>query len=155
MDWKDQVDAHLETAHIILLLISADFLASEYCYSMEMKRALVRHEVKSTRVIPILIRPVDWQEAPFAKLQILPKKIDDLKYFAVVEMEALEEERFVSEGDIVRGPLWITELLEAGVYGAVEQESGLGDGIDSIPRNLNVEGFGDPPYFREPLYFKP
>jgi len=72
-DWVDQIDQHLNTAHIILLLISSDFLASTYCYSIEMKSALERHKAGEARVIPILLRPVDWQDAPFAKLQVLPQ----------------------------------------------------------------------------------
>ncbi len=41
--WKDKVNAYLNTARIVLLLVSADFLSSEYCYSFEMKRALEKH----------------------------------------------------------------------------------------------------------------
>lgn len=67
-----QIDIHLNTAHIILLLISADFLASEYCYSREMVRALQRHERGEAHVIPVLLRPVLFTDAPFAKLQPLP-----------------------------------------------------------------------------------
>src|SRR5713226_5427580 len=72
-EWAHQIDHHLNTADIILLLISSDFLASTYCYSIEMKRALERHEVGEARVIPVLLRPVDWQDASFAKLQVLPQ----------------------------------------------------------------------------------
>jgi TIR domain/Bacterial TniB protein len=71
-EWAKQIDQHLNTAHIILLLISSDFLASTYCYSVEMNRALERHEAGEACVIPILLRPVDWQNAPFAKFQVLP-----------------------------------------------------------------------------------
>src|SRR5581483_3359320 len=71
-DWTKTIDHHLETASLILLLISADFLASDYCYGIEMARALQRHEAKEALVIPILLRPVDWQGAPFAHLQVLP-----------------------------------------------------------------------------------
>lgn len=71
-DWGQALDEHLERASIILLLISADFLASDYCYGVEMKRALERHQAKQACVIPILLRPVDWQGAPFAHLQALP-----------------------------------------------------------------------------------
>lgn len=71
--WQDQIDQHLESAKIILLLVSADFLSSNYCYDIEMKRALERHERGETRVIPLILRPVDWQGAPFGKLQALPK----------------------------------------------------------------------------------
>ncbi|HWS83903.1 MAG TPA: toll/interleukin-1 receptor domain-containing protein [Ktedonobacteraceae bacterium] len=72
-EWANQINDHLNTAHIILLLISSDFLGSEYCYSIEMKRALERHEIGEARVIPILLRPVDWRDAPFSMLQALPK----------------------------------------------------------------------------------
>ena len=71
-DWTQAIDTHLETASVILLLVSSDFLASNYCYSVEMKRALERQEVGEARVVPILVRPVDWKGAPFAHLQALP-----------------------------------------------------------------------------------
>ena len=71
-DWSQDIDEHLERASLILLLISADFLASDYCYGIEMQRALERHKANEARVIPILLRPVDWDKAPFAHLQALP-----------------------------------------------------------------------------------
>jgi hypothetical protein len=63
----------LESADIILLLISADFINSRYCYSVEGRCALERHKAGEARVIPILLRPVDWQITPLAKLQALPR----------------------------------------------------------------------------------
>ena len=72
-DWKREIERNLRTASIILLLVSADFFASDYCYGVEMKKALELHRTGRARVIPILLRPVDWQNAPFADLQILPK----------------------------------------------------------------------------------
>jgi hypothetical protein len=71
-DWQQQVDIHLESAHIILLLISASFMASQYCYSMEMTRAIERHREGKARVIPVLLRPVLFTGAPFAMLKMLP-----------------------------------------------------------------------------------
>src|SRR5450755_865456 len=71
-DWAGEIDAHLEQASIILLLVSADFLASDYCYKNEMKRALERHDAGQARVLPIIVRPVDWKDMPFARLQALP-----------------------------------------------------------------------------------
>jgi hypothetical protein len=71
--WADQIDEHLNSANIILLLISADFLASNYCYDVELKRAMERHEAGEAVVIPIILRPVDWTGAPFGQLQALPK----------------------------------------------------------------------------------
>ena len=70
--WKKEVNGHLDAAHIILLLISPDFMASDYCYSKEMKRAMERHEQGTALVIPILLRPVSWKGMPFEKLQVLP-----------------------------------------------------------------------------------
>src|SRR5579859_1437165 len=64
-DWAKAIDTHLETASLILLLVSSDFLVSDYCYGVEMKRALERHQMKEARVIPILLRPVEWKGAPF------------------------------------------------------------------------------------------
>src|SRR5713101_304230 len=71
-DWQQQVDIHLESAHIILLLISSSFMASQYCYSMEMTRAMERHQQGKARVIPVLLRPVLFSGAPFAMLKMLP-----------------------------------------------------------------------------------
>lgn len=72
-EWKDQIDEHIETAHIILLLISAEFLNSDYCYDVELKRAIARHDAGDARVIPIILRPCDWLKTPFGKLQALPR----------------------------------------------------------------------------------
>ncbi len=71
-DWEQEIDTHLSTAHIILLLVSARFLASDYCYGIEMQKALQRDAAGTARVVPILLRPVDWEDAPFSHLQILP-----------------------------------------------------------------------------------
>ncbi len=71
-NWVQAIDSRLETASVILLLVSADFLASDYCYSIEMKRALERQEAGEARVVPILVSHVDWSHAPFAHLQALP-----------------------------------------------------------------------------------
>ena len=72
-EWKGQIYKSLDEADVVLLLISADFLASDYCYDAEMKGALQRHEAKEAVVIPVILRPVDWSDAPFNKLQALPK----------------------------------------------------------------------------------
>jgi O-acetyl-ADP-ribose deacetylase (regulator of RNase III) len=72
-EWKNTIDKRLERSGLVLLLISADFLDSKYCYEVEMKRALERHEYRESLVIPIILRPVVWANSPFAKLQVLPK----------------------------------------------------------------------------------
>ena len=67
-----EIDEKLLSAQVILLLISSDFMASDYCYNVEMKRAMDRHKIKAARVIPIILRPTDWKTAPFGKLRALP-----------------------------------------------------------------------------------
>lgn len=71
--WSGEIDSHINSAQIILFLISADFLSSDYCYDIEVKRALNRHESGEAFVIPIILRACDWGGTPFAKLQALPK----------------------------------------------------------------------------------
>lgn len=77
-EWEPQIQEQLRTARIILLLISADFIASDFCYAIELKQAMERHERGEARVIPILLRPVDWHGTPFDKLQALPSGTDTL-----------------------------------------------------------------------------
>jgi len=72
-EWAGEIDAHLNSASIILLLVSADLLVSDYCYDLEMQRALQRHESGEALVIPLILRSCDWTSAPFGKLQALPK----------------------------------------------------------------------------------
>jgi len=71
-DWEKAIDTHLATSDLVLLLISPHFLASDYCYGKEMRRALERHQTGTCRVIPILLRPTYWEDAPFSGLQLLP-----------------------------------------------------------------------------------
>ena len=72
-EWKGAIDENLEEAQIILLLVSSSFLASDYCWDVETKRALERHNIGDAKVIPIILRPCDWHGAPFGQLQALPK----------------------------------------------------------------------------------
>lgn len=72
-EWKNEIDVHLNDADIVLLLISSSFNASEYCTSIELKRALEKHENDEALVIPIILRACDWHDLPYSKLQGLPK----------------------------------------------------------------------------------
>jgi hypothetical protein len=71
-EWRGEIDHHINNSQMILLLISSDFISSDYCYDVEMKTAIKLHESKKARVIPVVLRPVDWQTSPFSKLQALP-----------------------------------------------------------------------------------
>ncbi|WP_052890909.1 type ISP restriction/modification enzyme [Thermogemmatispora carboxidivorans] len=71
-DWRRVIRQQLEQAQLILLLVSPAFMASDYCYGVEMQRALERQRRDQAQVVPILLRPVVWEGAPFAHLQVLP-----------------------------------------------------------------------------------
>lgn len=71
--WENEIMNKLEQADIILLLVSIDFLSSDYCYKKEMEKALVRHERGEVKVVPIILRPCNWKETPLSKIQVLPE----------------------------------------------------------------------------------
>jgi internalin A len=71
-EWAKEIDTHLSQANIVLLLVSQDFIASDYCHEIEMKRALERHKRGEACVIPIILRPAHWEVTPLRELQVLP-----------------------------------------------------------------------------------
>ncbi|WIH26095.1 toll/interleukin-1 receptor domain-containing protein [Photobacterium damselae] len=76
------ISAHLESANVIILLISPYFIASDYCYEKEMARAIERHESGEAVVIPIILHPCDWHAAPFGKLLATPTDGKPISMFA-------------------------------------------------------------------------
>ena len=59
-EWRGAIDRRLDEADLILLLVSADFLASDYLYDVELGRALERHRAERTRLVSIVLRPCDY-----------------------------------------------------------------------------------------------
>ena len=94
IDWAKEIDMNLDSASLVLLLVSSDFIDSDYCIGKEMRRALERHLAKKARVIPVILRPAEWQRMPFSSFQALPK---DGK---PVTTWANQDEAFL---DVVRG----------------------------------------------------
>ena len=91
------IDERLEACEIILLLVSPDFLASDYCYDIEMTQAMARHENGDAKVIPVILRPCMWHKAPFGKLMATPRdgrpvtKFPDLDEAFLEIAQAIEE----------------------------------------------------------------
>lgn len=71
--WDIEIKRQLEKADIILLLVSPDFLNSEYIHEIELRRAMQRHQFGQMQVIPILVRPAYLADTAFATLQVLPQ----------------------------------------------------------------------------------
>jgi tetratricopeptide (TPR) repeat protein len=93
-EWEPEIMQRLKRAQIILLLVSADFMSSDFCYSIEMKEAIARHDANQARVIPILLRPTDLKGSPLTKFKVLPT---DAK---AITMWPTHDEGFV---DVVQG----------------------------------------------------
>ena len=96
-DFAQEIDAKLEDANVVLLLVSASFLASDYCYGVEMKRALERHKAGEARVIPVIVRPCDWHSAPFGQLVAAPRDGKAITTWANVDEAYADVARQVRE----------------------------------------------------------
>jgi hypothetical protein len=71
-EWEERILQELKRADIILLLVSIDFINSEFCYERELEQAMERHDNEEAIVIPVMLRPCLWQQTLFAKLQAVP-----------------------------------------------------------------------------------
>ena len=89
------IDTNLDAAEAILILISPDFIASDYCYDREMKRAMQRHERGEAKVIPVVLRPCDWHDLPFGKLLAAPKDGKPITTWANTDEALLDVERAI------------------------------------------------------------
>lgn len=81
-DFDSAISAELEGSDIVLLLVSANFLASDYCYEREMTRAIERHQRREAVVIPVILHPCDWHSAPFGGLRATPTDGKPVSMFA-------------------------------------------------------------------------
>lgn len=72
-NWSEQISSNLKSSNIILFLISASFMNSDYCMGIEVETALDMHEKGEAQIIPIVIRAVDWSDSELSKIQGLPK----------------------------------------------------------------------------------
>ncbi|MDB9340096.1 MULTISPECIES: GUN4 domain-containing protein [Cyanophyceae] len=121
-EWDDQIKHNLKTADIILLLVSSDFLASNYCWSVEVTKAIERHNAREACVIPVILRSVDWTDAPFAKLGALPKNAQPVKSWTD------EDEAFT---DVAKGIRAAVEKLKREREEALETDDLRSDkGVD-------------------------
>jgi len=101
-EWGKRIDEHLNSAAIILLLVSADFLNSDYCWSVEMKRALERHDRGEAVVVPVVLRECEWKTQELAKLQALPRNARPVTQF---------RRRDTAWTDVVRGVRGVAESI--------------------------------------------
>ncbi len=72
-EWNDAIFANLNKAKVVLLLVSSAFINSNFCMDKELAAAMERHKKGECIVVPIIIRPCDFSDMPFAKFQAVPK----------------------------------------------------------------------------------
>ncbi len=89
-EWDDAIRNQLTHADIILMLVSSDFLATDYIWDVEIKTAMDRHDQKTAQVIPIVLRPCSWEDTPFGKLNGLPSKAKPVSSYADRDQAWLE-----------------------------------------------------------------
>lgn len=72
-NWKNEISQQLDRADLILLLVSADFIHSDYCWNIEMKQALEKYYSGDSILVPILVRSfAGWEKLPLSEIQALP-----------------------------------------------------------------------------------
>ncbi|MGB8347638.1 MAG: hypothetical protein WCD86_22335 [Ktedonobacteraceae bacterium] len=72
--WQKPRYDFLQSVDLILLLVTSTFVATEYCYSEELKLAILKHKEESSYVIPILLRACLWDGTFFAGLETITPK---------------------------------------------------------------------------------
>jgi hypothetical protein len=75
LEWENAISDKLQSANLVLLLISAAFLASDYCFGIEMEMALRQVKNGTAKIVPILLKPCLWKESRFSELQLLPRNV--------------------------------------------------------------------------------
>jgi internalin A len=73
-EWDGEIKEALAQSDIIFLMVTADFINTDYVWEIEIKEAMRRHDAKTARVVPIKVSSCDWTGMPFAKLQGIPRK---------------------------------------------------------------------------------
>jgi hypothetical protein len=126
---NETISRYLADADIVILLVSADFLASYYCYEKEMLTALDQHERGTSRVIPVILSPCDWQAAPFAKGLVTPRDGKPVVKWPSVDeafVDVVQSIREVLKRDYAEAPIAAQVTLPplgANVGGALEPRS--------------------------------
>jgi hypothetical protein len=96
-DWEHAISQQMRQADVILLLVSPDFIASNYCYDVELGEALERHRRGEAHVIPVILRPCDWQSFPFGRLQAVPANGRPVVKFPSLDEAFLEVTRAIKQ----------------------------------------------------------
>lgn len=128
--WEREIAEALETADVILLLVTVDFMNSDFIWNVELKRALERHDEGKAVVVPIIVCPTDWQHSVLGRLQARPKDGRSITEW---------ENRDAAWVDVVRG---LRELVKSQPSSSALPDGG-GERFQLTPRMLVAQGEGE------------
>jgi len=132
MEWTKQIDDNLNKADIILLLISPDFIFSNYCSEIEMEQAIRRHEAGKAIVVPIILEPCDWTWLPFSKYQAFPKNAKPITTWTNANEALL---------DVVQGIRTVVErLFEQRQQELKDKETAQNRYLKKVEETLSFDG---------------
>lgn len=89
-DWERGIEDELANADIVILLVTADFVKSVYCFEKELTAALRRHQEQGVRIVPVIVKPVDFRNLPFGRFQALPRDLRPISTWDNVDAAWLE-----------------------------------------------------------------
>lgn len=90
MDWDQEIKNKLHAAHIVLMLISARFLTTNYIWNIEVQDSLLRQQKNELTVIPVILSPCAWTQTPLAQFNALPRKGKPITIFDDQDTALLE-----------------------------------------------------------------
>jgi hypothetical protein len=145
-EWDQEIQHYLSTADIILLLVSPDFLDSDYSWGVEVKKAMQRHEAAEACVVPVILRVCNWKKAPFAKLQALPKNAEPITKWADRD-EAFDN---VAQGIELAVEQLLEKRKESTYPSAQELQASLENSFSELPSpKMSAEDFFDRAHERQ------
>lgn len=133
-DFAQAIDAHVNSDQIILLLVSPDFIDSNYCYDIEMRRAMERHEAGEATVIPVILRVCDWHPTPFGKLQAVPRDGKAIKQWPDMDEAMFQVAKAVRQA----AERWTS------AQGAAKSRSGVKPAAVSVPAATSTPSIDGP-----------
>ncbi|HEY4035928.1 MAG TPA: TIR domain-containing protein [Ktedonobacteraceae bacterium] len=119
-EWQQEIAAHLSSANLIVLLISPDFLHSDAC-DEEMRQALAFGREGYARVVPIVLRPVVWQQTLLADFQLLPREGKPLSLWE--DRDEAWRQVALSIGEMISNMLNLPPLVPGEVSTALTQQT--------------------------------
>ena len=123
-NWQEEINQNLDYAQIILMLLSPDFINSDYCYETETIRAIEKHRNKEAILIPLIIRPCLWRETEFNEIQALPRNAQPISSYQNTDQAWLEVANGILDlvNQIQNNKIILTSTVNKSSNAILEQE---------------------------------